>query len=95
MRGGSGGRLSNNTKLVSHSCNRSSRRAHSAATRLRLSRKSFMRRLSSRSSRPFLSKSWVMKNVFRFNEDEIEAMELEIQNEGPTEDEPAGDDDGN
>ena len=43
----------------------------------------------------YVSKSWVMKNVFRFNEDEIEAMELEIQNEGPTEDEPAGDDDGN
>ena len=43
----------------------------------------------------YVSKSWVMKNVFRFNEDEIEAMEREIENEGPTEDEPAGDDDGN
>jgi len=47
----------------------------------------------------YLSKSWVMKNVFHFTDEEIEEMELAIADEGPKEDElgdePAGDNDGN
>jgi len=39
----------------------------------------------------YYSKEWVMKNVLQFSDEEIENLGKQMDDEGPTDDEPTGD----